>query len=35
MFEKGFSKPNHLITDPIGWDLTPQEDLIDEDEWGS
>jgi len=33
MFEKGFMKPIHLICDPIGWDLTPEEDQIDEDEW--
>jgi DNA polymerase elongation subunit (family B) len=33
MFEKGFEKSIKLITDPIGWDLTPLENQIDEDEW--
>jgi len=33
MFEKGFMKPIKLITDPLKWDLTPPEQLIDEDEW--
>ncbi len=33
MFQKGFENNIKLVTDPIGWDLTPQEDLIDEDEW--
>ena len=33
MFEKQFEGNIKLITDPIGWDLTPASDLIDEDEW--
>ena len=33
MFEKGFMKPVHLITDPINWDLTPLDEIIDEEEW--
>jgi len=33
MYEKGFEGNIKLITDPIGWDLTPSTDLIDEEEW--
>jgi len=33
MYDKGFMTPIKLITDPLKWDLTPQEDLIDDDEW--
>ena len=33
MYTKQFEGNIKLITDPIGWDLTPQEDLIDEEEW--
>lgn len=33
MFEKGFLSGIKLITDPLGWDLTPQEDLINMDDW--
>jgi len=33
MFEKGFEKSIKLITDPLKWDLTPPENLIDDDEW--
>jgi len=33
MYIKGFENNIKLITTPIGWDLTPQEDLINEDEW--
>lgn len=33
MFKKGFEQNIKLITDPIGWDLTPKDEQIDEDEW--
>lgn len=33
MYEKGFEKPIRLITDPLGWDLTPPEETIDDSEW--
>lgn len=33
MFEKGFLKSIKLITDPIKWDLTPKEDVFDDEEW--
>lgn len=33
MFDKGFLTPIKLITDPLKWDLTPKDQLIDEDEW--
>ncbi len=33
MFEKGFLTPIKLITDPLKWDLTPSEDMIDDSEW--
>ena len=33
MYEKGFEKAIKLITDPLKWDLTPKEDMIDLDEW--
>ncbi len=33
MYEKGFLKPIKLITDPLKWDITPKDELIDEDEW--
>ena len=33
MYEKGFMNNIRLITDPLKWDLTPEDDLIDDDEW--
>jgi len=33
MFEKGFMTPIKLITEPLGWDLTPADMQIDENEW--
>ena len=33
MFDKGFLGPIKLITDPLKWDLTPKDQLIDESEW--
>ena len=33
MFQKGFENNIKLITDPIGWDLTPEDEQIKEDEW--
>ena len=33
MYEKGFMNNIKLITDPLKWDLTPQEDTISDDEW--
>ena len=33
MFDKGFLSQIKLITDPLKWDLTPKENLIDESEW--
>ena len=33
MFEKGFHKPIKLITDPLGWDLSRPEDIINDEEW--
>lgn len=33
MFQKGFLKPIHLITDPIGWDIADNSSDINEDEW--
>ena len=33
MFEKGFLRAIHLITDPIGWNINSIENDIDEEEW--
>jgi len=33
MYIKGFENNIKLITDPIGWDLTPESEKLDEDEW--
>jgi hypothetical protein len=33
MFEKGFESAIKLITNPLGWDLTPKDEQIDDDEW--
>lgn len=33
MFAKGFYQPISLITGPLGWDLTPKDEQIQDDEW--
>ena len=33
MYEKGFESGINLVINPLGWDITPKENLIDDDEW--